>query len=229
MEIKILEYIEGAKKAEGLTVIIDVIRAFSLDCYLFKNGAEKIIPVGDINLARQLKKEHPDYILMGERNEQKPEGFDYGNSPTFIQNVDFTGKIVIQTTGAGTQGIVNAVKADEIITGSFVNAGAVAKYIKKQNPKKLSLVAMGYRGNETADEDIFCARYIKNLLTGKPSNLEEMAETIKNGTGKRLFLPENQAHSPASDFYLCLQVDAVDFVIKAVPCGETSYCLTKII
>src|SRR3989304_3629795 len=139
MEIKILEYIEGAKKAEGLTVIIDVIRAFSLDCYLFKNGAEKIIPVGDINLARQLKKEHPDYILMGERNEQKPEGFDYGNSPTFIQNVDFTGKIVIQTTGAGTQGIVNAVKADEIITGSFVNAGAVAKYIKKQNPKKLSL------------------------------------------------------------------------------------------
>ena len=34
MEIRILELIEGAKKAEGLTVIIDVFRAFSLECYL---------------------------------------------------------------------------------------------------------------------------------------------------------------------------------------------------
>ena len=35
MEIRILELIEGAKKAEGLTVIIDVFRAFSLECYLY--------------------------------------------------------------------------------------------------------------------------------------------------------------------------------------------------
>ena len=31
MKIEILECIEGAKKAEGLTVIIDVFRAFSLE------------------------------------------------------------------------------------------------------------------------------------------------------------------------------------------------------
>ena len=35
MEIRILELIEGAKKAEGVTVIIDVFRAFSLECYLY--------------------------------------------------------------------------------------------------------------------------------------------------------------------------------------------------
>ena len=34
IKIKILHLIDGAKQAEGLTVIIDVFRAFSLECYL---------------------------------------------------------------------------------------------------------------------------------------------------------------------------------------------------
>lgn len=37
-EVKILRLIEGAKMAEGLTVIIDVFRAFSLECYLYDMG-----------------------------------------------------------------------------------------------------------------------------------------------------------------------------------------------
>lgn len=46
MEIRILELIEGAKKAEGLTVIIDVFRAFSLECYLYARGASAVFPAG---------------------------------------------------------------------------------------------------------------------------------------------------------------------------------------
>ncbi len=48
MEIKILHLINGAKQAKGLAVIIDVFRAFSTACYVFGNGAKKIIPIGDI-------------------------------------------------------------------------------------------------------------------------------------------------------------------------------------
>ena len=47
-EIRILELIEGAKQARGLTVIIDVLRAFSLECYLYDMGAALIRPVGQI-------------------------------------------------------------------------------------------------------------------------------------------------------------------------------------
>lgn len=67
MEIRILQMLEGAKKAEGLTVVIDVFRAFSVACYAFANGASRIIPVGAIEDAYLLKEQHPDYILMGER------------------------------------------------------------------------------------------------------------------------------------------------------------------
>ena len=34
MNVSIFELIEGSRQAEGLTVIIDVFRAFSLECYI---------------------------------------------------------------------------------------------------------------------------------------------------------------------------------------------------
>ena len=48
IKIKILHLIDGAKQAEGLTVIIDVFRAFSLECYLYNMGVKEIRPVGTI-------------------------------------------------------------------------------------------------------------------------------------------------------------------------------------
>ena len=43
MEIGILEFIEGAREAKGIVVIIDVFRAFSTECYAFDSGAVRII------------------------------------------------------------------------------------------------------------------------------------------------------------------------------------------
>ena len=59
MKIEILQLLEGAKKAEGVAVIIDVFRAFSLESYLFGKGAERIIPVADLDLAYEYKKKMP--------------------------------------------------------------------------------------------------------------------------------------------------------------------------
>ena len=90
MKIHILELIEGAKQAEGLTVIIDVFRAFSVACYAVANGAEKVIPVGSLELARSLKEQNPDSLLIGERKGIMPEDFDYGNSPFEASKIDFS-------------------------------------------------------------------------------------------------------------------------------------------
>ena len=65
MNIQTLHLIQGAGQAQGLTVIIDVFRAFSLECYLYDMGAAAILPVGDLDVARRLKAEHPDYVLIG--------------------------------------------------------------------------------------------------------------------------------------------------------------------
>jgi 2-phosphosulfolactate phosphatase len=214
MEIEILQLLEGARQAEGLTVIIDVFRAFTTACYIYRQGAEKIIPVGGIEIAYQMKQNNPDYILVGERDEQKPAGFDFGNSPAFIKDADLKGRTIIHTTSSGTQGIVNATQAFEIITGSFVNAGAIIRYIKAQNPQKVSLVCMGYACQYPTDEDTFCAEYIKSSLEGKDVDFQKMVNIIRNGTGARFFDPDKQNWSPESDFHLCLTPDQFDFVLQ---------------
>ena len=75
---------------------------------------------------------------------------------------------MVHTTSSGTQGIANAEKAGEILTGSFVNAAAICRYIKKKNPLEVSLVCMGYACQFQTDEDTLCAEYIKNELEGRP-------------------------------------------------------------
>ncbi|HAZ04652.1 MAG TPA: 2-phosphosulfolactate phosphatase [Marinilabiliales bacterium] len=223
MTIEIFQLLEGAKRAEGLTVIIDVFRAFSTACYAFDNGASKIYPVGNIDLAYSLKERNPEYVLMGERFERKPEGFDFGNSPSHLLNVDLSGKTIVHTTSSGTQGIVNAVNAEEIITGSFVNAGSIVRYIRKQNPEKVSLVCMGYSCEYPTDEDTFLAEYIKNELLDKTNNFSEMVEQLKKGSGARFFAPENQEWSPSDDFGLCLDLNRFNFVLKVEKEKEQNY------
>ncbi len=214
MNIKILQLLEGAQNAQGLTVIIDVFRAFTTACYAFDLGAEKIIPVGDIRQAWQIKEQNPEFILMGERHEKKPEGFDFGNSPSQLIAEKINGKTIIHTTSSGTQGIVNATFAQEIITGSFVNAGAIVRYIRKKQPAAVSLVCMGYACQYPTDEDTLCAVFIKNKLEGIPTDFENMVQQIKKGSGARFFDPENQKWSPQSDFDLCLRLNTFNFVLK---------------
>ena len=214
MKVEILQLLEGARKAQGLTVIIDVFRAFSTACYAFENGVQLIYPVGDIELAYQLKNQHPDYILVGERNEQKPGGFDFGNSPSQLLEANLTGKTMVHTTSSGTQGIANATEADEIITGSFVNAQAIIDYIRKQNPAQVSLVCMGYSCQYPTDEDTLLAVYIKNERDGIPNDFEAMVEQIRTGDGARFFAPEKQEWAPTADFDLCLSLNRFNFVLK---------------
>ena len=79
MDIKILHLIEGAKAASGVTVIIDVFRAFSLESYMFAAGVECIYPIGQVEKAYKMKIKHPEWILAGERHGAILPGFDTGN------------------------------------------------------------------------------------------------------------------------------------------------------
>ncbi len=228
MDIKILQLIDGVKQAKGLTVVIDVFRAFSTACYIFANGADKIIPVGDIEVARKLKAENPHFLLVGERKGRKPDDFDYGNSPTQIENVDFTGKTVIQTTSAGTQGIVNAVNAEEIITGSFVNARAIATYVGKRNPKEVSLVAMGSSGVRITEEDTLCAEFIKNELEGKPNDFSRIVRHLRSCKSAQKFFDPLKDWAPERDFDLCLSLNKFNFVLKVGFYSKNQLSLSKV-
>jgi 2-phosphosulfolactate phosphatase len=227
MEIEILQLTEGAKKAKGLTVVIDVFRAFSTACYLFDAGAEKIIPVEHVEEVLNLKKTMSNVVMLGERFERKVPGFDFGNSPSHIMNQDFDGKTILMTTSSGTRGIASAIHADEIITGSFVNAEAIINYILQKNPETLSLVCMGYEGRYPTQEDTFLAEYIRDRLLGRDPDFEEMKQILRTGDGARLLDPANYEWSPSTDFELCLSLNRFNFVLK-IEKGEDYNWLKKI-
>ena len=215
--IKINTYhlIEGAKKATGLTVIIDVFRAFSLECYLYNMGVSLIRPVGTIEEAFAFKKANPGYVLIGERKGRKCEGFDFGNSPSETAKHDLRGKTVIHTTSAGTQGIINAKEADAIITGSLVNAKAVARYIMEKQPKEVSLVCMGNGGIAPAKEDELCAEYIRSILEGAElPDMDERVKRLRYEGGAHFFDKQNQDVFPEPDFWMCIEYNKFNFVLR---------------
>lgn len=216
MQIHILELIAGAKQARGLTVIIDVFRAFTTECYAFAGGAVKSYPIGKLEEAFALKKAHPDYILLGERGGAKVEGCDLGNSPYDVTQTDFSGKNMIHSTSAGTQGIVAAARAgaSEIITGSLVNAKAVTDYIKSRNVDTVSIVAMGKAGLTSTNEDLICAHYMEALLKGQPYDIDRKIAWLKDHGGEQFFDPAQVHIFPREDYPLCVDYNKFNFVLK---------------
>ena len=215
MDIQILQLVDGARQAKGLTVIIDVFRAFTTESLIMSRNAKALIPVGDLETARHYRDTLPNVILCGERGGAIIDGFDYGNSPSQVVRADFTGKTVVHTTSAGTQGIVNATGADEILGGCLLNAKAVACYIRKKNPEHVSLVCMGLSGIRPTEEDTLCAEYIKSLLDGTP--LPDLAARIKRlaqTDGAKFFDPAQQSVFPEEDFHIAVEADVCPFVLR---------------
>ena len=215
MNINVLHLIEGARRARGLAVVIDVFRAFSTACYVMANGARRILPAAALDEAYRLKRGNPEFVLMGERHGLIQPGFDFGNSPTHVRGVDFSGRTVVLTTSAGTQGLLNAGGADELLAGSFVNAAAVAAYIRRSGARDVSLVCMGYEAEQPADEDEFCAEYIAGLLEGRATDLAGMVGRLRAGSGRRFLDGASRDSMSETDFELCLDFDRFDFVLRA--------------
>ena len=215
MDIQILQLLEGARQAEGLTVVIDVLRAFSLECFLAQWGAAELRPVGALEEAFAWRERDPSALLIGERGGAKCEGFDFGNSPTGIPPEAIRGRRVIHTTSAGTQGVTGAVHATEILTGSLVNAGAVAAYVRQQSPARVSLVCMGNAGVREAPEDLLCAEYIRSLILDEPiPDLEARIRALRRHGGEHFFNPATQHIYPEPDFWVCMQRNIFPFVLR---------------
>lgn len=226
MRIRLLELLPGAAAATGLTVIIDVFRACSVACYATAAGAERILPVDSVEEALRLKAEHPDYLVMGERNALRPEGFDFGNSPTEVRDQDFSGRTLVHATSAGTRGLFAAMGvADRVLTCSFPNVTATAAAIAAAAPDTVSIVAMGKAGQTPAPEDKLCAMYLANILQGVPNVFETIPRFLRASASASIFFGDT-AIVPETDFDLCLNLDAFDFFLEARPDADGRPVLT---
>jgi len=215
---------QGAREASGSAVIIDVFRAFSCEPLFFHFGVGKVILEADPQKAILIKKENPEFILVGESNEVPLENADLGNSPSEIilkGEAWFKGKTVVHRTTAGVTGAAAALEgAEEVILGSFLTAKAVADYILQKNPDVVTLVAMGERGLREAPEDEACADYLEHLLTGKSYDAVRSLQRIVFHPSAQKFLMGTQSYLPREDPIFCLQRNLFPFVLMVKRVGD---------
>lgn len=213
LNIRIDSLIAGAERAVGITVIIDVFRAFTTAAVAFAKGATKIIMVRDVEEALRLRSAGVGELCMGEVGGVAPPGFDLGNSPFEVSKADLEGRTIIQRTSAGTQGIVAARQATRLYAGSLLTASATARAILRQAPADVSLVAMGLDGVKRSDEDELCAIHLRNLLQGRPGSLSGTRDVILAGPQIPAFHDPAKPHLHPADLDIALEIDRYDFAV----------------
>lgn len=215
MEIRLESLLEGAQRATGAVAVIDVFRAFTTGAVALANGAERIIMVGSVAEALALRAAGVGHLCIGETRGRKPEAFDYGNSPSEIVGVDFSGKTLIQRTSAGTQGIVAAIgAADRLYATALVTAPATARVLATGAPRRISLVAMGENGTERTDEDEMCAVHLRHLLQGQAGDPAAIRRVIEAGEALVRFRDPARPDSPLGDVDIALDIGRYDFAIR---------------
>lgn len=217
-EIRILHLLDGAREASGLTVVIDVFRAFSVAPIAIQRGAVRIHPVATPAEALTLRSRNPEWLVMGEQEGRPLPGFDFGNSPAEIAALDLSGRVLVQRTSAGVQGLLAAgqgTDAAEVLTGSFVNARAVVDYVRKSRPEIVSLVAMGWNGTDRTLDDVLCAEYLAGgIRTGFLPPVDGIREQLRGDPCGAKFFDPARPWFRAADFDLCLQASGVSVVLR---------------
>jgi 2-phosphosulfolactate phosphatase len=208
--------VAGARAARGLIVVIDVFRAFSVAAYAFARGARTVVPIAAASDALELKRRHPEWLLIGERHARPLPGFDCGNSPTELERFDLKGRTLIHTTHSGTQGLTSAASAGEVITGALVNAAAIVRYIRSRAPEVVTLVRMGHEARERCDEDDLCAELLQLRLAGKTFE-GDVRKRLRGAASAAKFFDPACDWAPERDFELCTELDAFDFVLRLQP------------
>src|SRR5436190_1063896 len=117
--------------SDSIVVVIDILRASSSMCVALEHGAEKIIPVIEVDVAKKYKEK--GYLIAAERDGEMIEGFDFGNSPFSFMTNELKGKSIALTTTNGTHAIHVAREAHQVVIGSFLNLDVLCEWLSRQD------------------------------------------------------------------------------------------------
>jgi len=160
------ELIGNFETNNTIVVIIDIIRASSTICTAFHYGLEELVPIAEIKAALEYKDK--GYLTAGERNGDKLDGFDMGNSPIGFMNPDLKGKKLAITTTNGTKTIklitdsLNKSSENELVVGAFVNYQTLFQYLKSAE-KNILLVCSGWKGDLSIEDTLFAGKLAEDL------------------------------------------------------------------
>lgn len=148
-------------------VVIDVLRATSTIITALINGAKGVIPVEDMGEASKISQnvDSDNYLLCGEKDGVKIEGYDLGNSPLEYTPEEVSGKTLIFNTTNGTKAIKKSMGSAIIYIASFLNENAVVEALKEDN-RDVILVCAGWKGRLAMEDTLLAGSIIHKLCGG---------------------------------------------------------------
>ncbi|MBI4725985.1 2-phosphosulfolactate phosphatase [candidate division TA06 bacterium] len=152
--------------------VIDVLRASTSMVAALEAGAKEIIPLASIEettrLAETMGRE--TVVLCGERDGNKINGFDLGNSPLEFTPEKVKGKSLLMATTNGTVAVARAKGASLIAVGCLINAKALVPVLTGASAE-IVLLCSGKQGRVSL-EDLLCAGYLTKLIKDQSPDAE---------------------------------------------------------
>ena len=145
-----------------VVVIIDVFRATSTIAAALHKGAKCVIPVASVPECIELGTQIENSITAGERDGKIAEGLEYGNSPLEYPRAFVEGKTLVLTTTNGTRLLHMVQDADTIITGSFLNLGAVCDFLAAQG-KNVVLGCAAWKDRFNMEDTLFAGAVVSRI------------------------------------------------------------------
>ena len=147
---------------DSIVVIIDDFRATSTIAAAVHNGAAEIIPVDSVAKCIELGAQIPNSLTAGERDGKVAEGLQHGNSPLEYPRDFIENKTLVLTTTNGTRLLHMCSDANEIITGSFLNLGAVCDYLVSQK-KNVLLACASWKDRYNLEDSLFAGAVYESI------------------------------------------------------------------
>jgi 2-phosphosulfolactate phosphatase len=142
-------------------VVVDVLRSTSAICTAFANGAIEVIPVPSVEEAKKYKEK--GFLVAAERDGEKLDFADFGNSPFNFTPETVGGKVLAYSTTNGTSAIIKA-SGLSVSIGSFLNLTAIAKWLINQNEGDLIILCSGWKGKFCMEDSLFAGALCEILL-----------------------------------------------------------------
>ncbi|NNC94425.1 MAG: 2-phosphosulfolactate phosphatase [Chitinophagales bacterium] len=153
-----------------VVVIIDILRASSTICTILENGASRVIPVASLEECLKYK-DKENHIVAAERHGQKPDGFEFGNSPFDFPREKVEGKTVVLTTTNGTKALHMSAEASHIVIGSFLNLDSLCSWLKETN-RDTVLFSAGWKNHLNFEDSVYGGAVLEMLKNDFESDLD---------------------------------------------------------
>jgi 2-phosphosulfolactate phosphatase len=158
-----------------VVAVVDVLRASTSIAIALANGARAVIPLANSEevVTRSKSLARSEVKLAGERKSQAIPGFDVGNSPLEFTREAVEGKTVLMTTTNGTNAILAAQGARDVVIASYVNFSAVLSMLRAalRGGADVAILCAGQE-KRFALEDAACAGRFVQHITEKHSKAE---------------------------------------------------------